>query len=1423
MIFKGFCLGATTISLVTLQKEKTTGNIEILETLLKSHEGELRRTLLELLQGDTSARLCATGRKFRRLLSTAGIPEPEAVELAYEYCCREARVDGIVSAGGETIIYYELDKNGRIGNVQAGSKCASGTGEFFLQQIKRMGLGLEEALTISEGEEPYPVAGRCSVFCKSDCTHALNKGEKKGKVVAGLCRMIAGKIVELVQKSGGKRILLIGGMAGNKPVVNFLGAHMEVIIPREAAYFEALGAALWAALHEPAPVLIREETLFLPAGSSFSFLPPLAEARKSVSFKKLLRGEAAPGERLILGLDVGSTTTKAVLLRERDKALVASIYLRTEGDPVRAARQCYASLAREVFFDVHIIGLGVTGSGRQIAALHALTPAVINEIIAHARAALFFDGQVDTIFEIGGQDAKYTYIVNGVPADYAMNEACSAGTGSFLEESAFEALDVEMTGIAPLALQAVSPPNFNDQCAAFISSDIKTAVQEGLGTPDILAGLVYSICLNYLNRVKGNRPVGKKIFMQGGVCYNQAVPVAMAGLLEKEIVVPPEPGLMGAFGVALDVAEKIGRGSLPEGSYNLQELAGREIEYGKPFTCRGDKSCDRRCLINVLKIEGKRYPFGGACSRYTGVQRQVRHDVGALDLVFQREQIIYRQSAGNRSFSRKGKKLGISRSLLVNTLFPLYFHYFSSLGFEVITPSTSDPLGRLRQGAPFCFPVELGHGYMADLLRMEPDYIFVPHVKALPSLSDEVSIICPLAQGEPYYLKAAFADLQDSSRVLSPVLDFSHGYSVPEQEFVEMGKTLGATQQEAREAFCSAVRRQEQAQAECKQLGRGLLAEMELDSAQRAVVLFGRSYSAFTEGANLGIPHKFASRGWKIIPCDFLPLEEEEPFPSMYWSNGQIILQAAELVCKNPRFFGVYITNFSCGPDSFLVGYFRSIMGEKPSLTLELDGHTSDAGLDTRIEAFLDIVEGYLETMGQSSPAKRNERKKARPVTLVDRKKIFVRFSEGDRLPLSHPHVKVLVPSMGANSAPFLSAAMNRWGIRAIALPPPGNRELKLGRSYSTCKECLPLQLTVGSLLRYLEEVPLKPEDRIVYFMPDASGPCRFGQYQVFINRLLESLQIDNVTTFSLSAENGYGGLGTAFSLRLWVAVIFADVLSEIYSSLLVLGADREEALAVYNRATGQIAAALAVENWGGIKKAAIRCSEELARVKRTGRLDDYPKIALLGEIYVRSDDFSRQHLVEFLAEEGIITKVASINEWLYYCDYLVKKGIAALSTPLERWKNSLQTPVKRWIEREIKKIFFTAGLSESYLTRVDRALSLGENFISPHLTGEAILTLSTALAELVEEVSGVIALGPFGCMPNRVAEAVGSRILAREEPPLFSNGTFLSRVLLRHPHLPFMAVETDGNVFPQVVEARLESFILQVKRLHQVIREEKL
>jgi predicted CoA-substrate-specific enzyme activase len=1366
-----------------------------------------------------------TGRKLKNMLKAPSLAEPEAVEYAYRYLretCPDA--EAIVSAGGETFMAYGLDRSGRIINVHTGNKCASGTGEFFLQQIKRMDLSVQEAVVVADLDQPYIVAGRCSVFCKSDCTHALNKGASKGRVVAGLCRMMAVKITELLKKTRPRKVLLVGGASANTAMLSYLRQEIkELYIPAYATCFEALGAALWARERPVRPAGGCGD-LFARGASSFSFLPPLKDFLPRVTFKEAARGAARAGDNCIVGLDVGSTTTKAVVLRTSDNAVLAGCYLRTSGDPVQAARNCYRELTNQLPEQINISGLGVTGSGRQIAGLHALTPAVINEIIAHAAAAVYYDPRVDTIFEIGGQDAKYTYLTNGVAADYAMNEACSAGTGSFLEEAAGESLDILTEDIGEVALGSARPPNFSDQCAAFICSDIKSAIQEGIEIEDLAAGLVYSIGLNYINRVKGNRAVGRKVFMQGGVCYNRAVPAAMAALTGKEIIVPPEPGLMGAFGVALEVKSKLALGLLPVMEFDLAELAAREVARGEPFTCAGGKErCDRKCLINIIQIKGKKYPFGGACNKYVNlIQDRQLLNTEQYDLVKLREKLVfdkYGRDWGARLLPPSNKTVAVNDALMTNTLFPLYYNFFQALGFEVISGGAVDRESVERRGAEFCFPVEIAHGTLGSLCKKSPDVYFLPHVKSMIVPGGiEASVTCPLVQAEPYYLKTTFDELKDKV-VLSPVLNFSGGYEKERDTFVAIGRQLGIRARSAGRAFDLAVQAQRAFHNECRQRGEEFLAGLEANPGETAVVLFGRPYNAFTGKANMGIPQKFATRGYRIIPHDFLPYGGEEPDEGMYWAQGQMILKAAKLVQRHPQLFAAYITNFSCGPDSFLVGYFRDLMGQKPSLTLELDSHTADAGLDTRIEAFLDVVKSHMEINRHSRPVAAGAFTPAKIIT--ENNKTLVVSSRGEKYPLTDPRVHVLVPSMGDPGSRLLAATLRHVGVKASPAPSPTSLELKLGKGYASCKECLPLILTVGSLMSYLE-TRVDKDEILIYFMPKTSGPCRFGQYNVLMKNLIAKMRCENVTMISLTSDNSYAGFGTNFSLRAWQSVIIADVLEEIYSAVLTMARDREKALEVYNLVCKKIVYSVERDDWEGLRRVLQQSASALMTIEKVRELEQVPKVALTGEIYVRRDGFSRQYLVERLAREGIMVKTAPVAEWLYYCDYLVKYKYVVHANLRDRLRVYGLQYFKKHYEKAIKEIMARSGFYHIHLLDVERMIDSVADLISPRLTGEAILTAAAAFTELVEDVAGVISLGPFGCMPGRIAESIVNGRLNEKKIKVARDKDLVARVMERYPSLPFLAMETDGNAFPQSIEARLEIFCLQVKRLHDLISEVK-
>lgn len=1432
----GVCVGASSISTVHLKKPINGTRPEIISHATHSHEGNPRKALLDILGSmDLSSfdRITATGRRFRHYINLSSISEPEAVEYAYRFLKPEnTACPAVISAGGETFMVYKLDRYGRIANVVTGNKCASGTGEFLLQQLRRMDVSPGKAAEWRGEENPYNVSGRCSVFCKSDCTHATNKGVDKQRVTAGLCRMMAGKILELLKKVERKNLMLVGGTTRNRMMVEYLQENIDnLIIPEYATCFEALGAALWGA-ENPAMPFPGIDALISDNSGSFETLPTLSDYRDRVEFKTIQRATAQPGDICILGLDVGSTTTKAVLIRKSDKALLASVYLRTNGDPVGASCNCYKSIMEQLEkpSDITIEGLGVCGSGRQIAGLHAMTDGVINEISAHATAAVFFDHEVDTILEIGGQDAKYTFLTNAVPSDYAMNEACSAGTGSFLEESALETLGVKMENIATVALSGKHPPNFNDQCAAFIASDIKNAIHEGAAREDIVAGLVYSVCMNYSNRVKGNRPVGQKVFMQGGVCYNRAVPLAMAALLGKPIVVPPEPGLMGAFGVALEVNNRIEQGLLPRQTYHLRELANREVVYGKSFICHGgQEQCDRKCAIATIEVEGRKIPFGGACNRYYNLQHSVEHNTTDLNLVDQRQELVFHKfgiASDNPALQHCSKTIGINRSFLTNTYYPLFSVYFAELGWKPVLPEAPAPEGIERRNAAFCFPVELAHGFFQSMLNFQPvpDFLFIPHFKAVPQMNGNTnSQACPLVQGEPYYLQAAWREeletlKQRGIKVFCPVIDMTHGIDAAREPLLELALSEGIDRTKAEEAFARAIEKQNELAAEMLETGKKVLAELESDPERTGVVIFGRPYSGFAPEANMGIPRKLASRGTLVIPMDYLPLDNMPGRRHMYWGTGQRIMAAAQLVKSHPQLFGTFITNFSCGPDSFLLGYFRELMGRKPSLTLELDSHTADAGLETRIEAFLDIVDSCRRL-----PASRPETDKAEvftPAKVINQDGTTrVITSQGESIPLHDKRVKILVPSMGRFSSEAMAAAFRAEGINAAALPPPEENELQTGRANTTCKECLPLILTTGALLNYMR-YKRRQDEIILYFMATGAGPCRFGQYYVFMEDLIKRNKLHDTAIISLSSEDSYTGMGPQFHLRAWRAAVVGDVMEDIRSMLLANAVDRQAAIELFEKEWEKIIFCFEKDGISGLTQQITDSALALGGIPLKRPCAEVPLIALAGEIYVRRDGLSRQYITEILAEKGFAVKCAPVAEWVHYCDYLLDRGTSA---PAPQGFKRLGFYFKRFMmyntERRIKNAFAKSGLVNADVFDVKKVIKTAQPYISDRLAGEAILTVGSSLQEVASHACGVIAIGPFGCMPNRIAESILNEIMQRKDKLASEQGNQrLREILADVDQLPFLAIESDGSPFPQLINAKLETFCLRAERLHEKI-----
>ncbi|OHD69132.1 MAG: activase [Spirochaetes bacterium RBG_16_49_21] len=1405
----GINIGSSSIKIILLK------NQEIYWKAVVAHEGNFMESLKNVLSDrhvPENVASLVTGTEGRYLLNMNNVLESICIEKALDDL--DLKVDAVVSLGGENFVVYTIDKDSKMLTSFAGNKCASGTGEFFKQQLGRMDLRLSDVERMPENAQVCHMSSRCSVFMKSDCTHKLNKGEAtKADIVLSLSDVMATKVADFLKRARIKkgRVLLVGGVARNRYIVEFVRNKLpgiEFIIPEQAPYFEAYGAALLASTSgSPFP---PPGNLLKPQQIEFARYKSLTTAEGRVTYLKSRRGKAKPGGEYILGVDGGSTTTKVALIDMETDDIVASHYGRTHGDPVNALKECLTAVKKQLKSQIGDAAITIsiastTGSSREILGVFLETPAVYNEIIAHAVGTTYFKPDIDTIFEIGGQDAKYALLKNKVPIDYAMNEACSAGTGSFLEESASGDLNItDVRDIGDIAVRAKGPLKFGEQCSAFINSDIRKAIQLGAEPEDITAGIITSIVSNYLNRVVGNRTIGDNIVLQGGVALNKAVPLAFAMLMDKDITIPPDPELLGCFGVGILARQKLRDGLIDKGSFNIDDILNTQIIYEREFRC---KACENECPIRVLTVNGRKYMFGGRCNKYANMRKKKKIDeAGIFNYIEKREQLLFNECAPKKEDFVKKRDfiIGVPRAFSVYTLWPLYSKFFHSLGIEARLSDEISHDGIARTEGSYCFPAEIAHGAVQNLLDSRLDYIFVPHFRDLESYVDNVHAnFCPITQALPYYIRKAFPEI-DEKKFLAPVVSFKFGKEKALEGFVAMGPQLGATEREIRRAFDVACLKQQEFWDKYRQMGIEAYGRAAKEG-HPVIAILGRPYNAFTRDANMGIPLKFTTRGYSVIPFDMLPFEQAHIFDNMYWYYGQQDMKASVLLKDEPNVYITYITNFSCAPDSFMLHYVKWIMGTKPFLVLELDSHSADAGIDTRVEAFLDIIEGYRSKIDEIHEERYDNNLRfinngRDPLHLVD-------IRSGRKIEIfGNDRVKMLLSNMGRLSTELLAASVRAAGVRGEAMPLPDTYTLQMARNHMSGKECLPSQLVLGSALKYFSSDRYNREDIYLLFVPTTTGPCRTGQYFVFYENLFKDLRLPNVVVVTLDSDNSYNELGKNFSKSAWWGLSVADYMKDIETSLRTCAVDPAAAIAKYDELWQELVD-ITETDIANVLPALRRIAEEISQIPLRRRIDECPKVLIVGEIYVRRDDFAVDELIRMFARRGIIAKVSGITEWIYYCDYMRKHDIVKRWGLIPWYKKlfckelrelllwEIDKLYKHSVEKKIRNVLAATGLVPRMPHDMDRIMgNANTHFVTDELYSEISVSSGVASTAMMEDYSGIVNISPFACLIGRVIEG-------------------LVTPWARERRFPTISVEIDGDILPPGIVNKLEIFMLNVLR----------
>jgi predicted CoA-substrate-specific enzyme activase len=959
----GLEIGSVAVKLVSLNEDLQPAVVKYLR-----HEGDFARLIrTDLLPYLEQGQVCITGPAAKLLLDLPYQPESECLEAAIAR--RQLQPDLLLTLGGENLALYTL-RNGEIRDLHSSPKCAAGGGEFLFQQFMRMGFSPDEGIAASRQGQKVKLAARCSVYCKSDATHKLNKGEC---TPADICRSLiddlADKILNLIDTAqwSTRRVLVAGGLALNAPLLESLQSLMprtDFILLPESHVLEACGAALKAAEMPDQP---RPKQWFTPRSDIAVRLSPLEEGLPLLDFR--VQGAETrtirEGGSYILGVDAGSTTTKAVLLDAETGRVGASVYLRTHGNPLAATQQCIAHLVKEIGTPrIELIQAAVTGSGRELVALHLDNSPFFNEILAHGRATAEELPQVETVFEIGGQDSKYISFDNGIAVNYAMNDGCSAGTGSFLEESVLMDMSIPLEKIAERAFRGKHPVAFGERCSAFINTDLRNAMQQGATTDDVVAGLIYSIVQNYLVKVVGQAPIGEVVAFQGGVALNKAVGSAFALQTGKRVVVPRYPELMGCVGAALMARDRLEKGQLEKRHLNLEAFLTTDAKEEEPFNC---PACDNFCTIRRTEIRGSVYPFGGLCAKYENARHQ-RNAREGLDLIAIRNQLMFKDF-GPWEVSAPRGTVGIPLALSFYEWFPFFARFFNNLGFQV---KTSDHISQrdLHTKAPICYPGEIAHAAVRDLLRREVDHVLVPHAMGdelpwepttAPPLTWEQKIgsewidglFCHIARGLPALLKIS-VDEKEAKKLLTPMVSLADRlWPGTLSQLAGLAAQLAVSKTEI---LAAAEEARAHYRAYRQALAKTGREHLEILGDSPTVILAGRPYVVCSSRINLALPRKLSSRGYNVVPIDLLPMTGEPPRKRNMWMATQMIENAISFARQRPNWHLCFVSCFACSPDGMLEHVFRQQTSGQTYCHLEIDSHTAHAGFDTRIGAFLDIL-----------------------------------------------------------------------------------------------------------------------------------------------------------------------------------------------------------------------------------------------------------------------------------------------------------------------------------------------------------------------------------------------------------------------------------------------------------------------------------
>ena len=1394
----------------------------------------------------------------------------------------------LLMVGGERFFLVRFAVDGSYRSIRSSSSCAAGTGSFLDQQARRLDLGpdahqataegtaeLSRRALNSTGDTPQ-IASRCSVFAKTDLIHAQQEGYSLDQICNGLCQGLARNLINTVTQDAElpQPVVFAGGVSRNKAV----RVHIESIIGKELIVdafghlYGAIGAAFDAFQNSDATTSSGQSFLsrlredrgsarsyqYDPLALTRSDYPDFAAHRSEIYRATRVAGAAegtgkaveidlyrhgqgaartdghAGGDphhdadrplRVRVGIDVGSTSTKAVLVDDAGE-VVAGYYTRTSGAPVNAVQALFdaidATAAREGW-NLEVVGAATTGSGRSFVGAIVGADLVLDEITAHARAATEIDPDVDTIIEIGGQDAKFTTLKNGVVTFSQMNAVCAAGTGSFLEEQAAK-LDVSVDAYAEEALD-VPAPLASDRCTVFMERDINNYLNRGYSTREILAAALHSVRENYLHKVADTAIIGTRVCFQGATAKNRALVAAFEQKLEQPIAVSLYCHLTGAYGAALVLADEAKTraetaGRAGETSFRGLDLFRDEV----PVETEICPYCGNHCRIRLTTVKGEQVAYGFLCGRDYETKGRVSENVSGFDLLKTRKRIwkeVLREAGSDGAkpaASGSGPVVGIPTGIYLASTFRFWETFFDALAIPTVTSERvkgAVKTGRRLAGAEFCAPMMQLHGQVAHLLE-KSDYVFLPMQL---TTSEESSL--RKSRSYCYYSQLASSilpEIYDGRRreqFLRPLVQPGEAKS----NIDELFDALTRLRPELTRAQVAGA--YERAQALTREFDRRLRTHFNeltgesatprtagpvagahpasgVDGASGAesapgpthgrgrrnfdVVLLGRPYTILSEEMNQRIPEIFGKHGVRAFYQDMVPptrADRDAVDPLLReipWSYAAQILETATTCAQREGLYPVLVTSFKCSPDAFIVDYFKKILDsyEKPYLILQLDDHDSNVGYETRIEAALrafanhdrDRQQRGSQHAGASAPAGATGRPE------VERPSFTPEFTD------SLEGKTVLFPNWDSLTNRLIVAGLRSRGIDARLL-----REdpLTIQRSMKTNSgQCIPVNVIAEECVSYVREEGLDPEQTVLW-MPKAKWACNIPLYPHYIKSLFEDAAMP-IGVYAGDFTLKDVSLGATYDA--YFGYLFGGMLRRLGCMIRPYEHTPGETNRVIARSAAYLEEVFTARTsksdaWEEVVGQLMAIDRDTERQR--------PQVAIFGDLYVRDNDIANQNLIETIEAAGgeVVTTP--------YSDY-VKVIASAHFRKLLRERNLLQWGTLRAVHAVLTKVErrFYRPLSDLMpegpddTSTQDIEAELAQFNMRPEQSGESVENVLKIFHILRHhpKVALFVQASPAFCCPSLITESLGSRIQDLTGVPVVSvtydgTGTYQNNIIV--------------------------------------------